>query len=137
MSSIDNIFDFVDSILNSDGVNLAFDKCSRVLSAVSYKSSVSPGTLIQLLLVLLAMGAMGMVYLSPHFKDVVLRVICIIYPVVKTLDTLEGDDPVLLKAWLSYWLVYALLRIARRVCKLDQSRLPYICFVEVAFFIWL
>ena len=104
---------------------------------MSYASSIDSFTLLQILVGLLAVGAVAMIYVNPRFKDFVLHLICVIYPFVQTLDTLEGDDPGLLKAWFSYWLVYAIVRVAKRVCKLDQSRLPYLCYVEICFFIWI
>ena len=82
-------------------------------------SSIDSVTILHILLGLLALGAVAMIYASPRFKEFVLRIICIVYPFVQTLDTLEGDDPGLLKAWFSYWLVYAFVRVIKRVCKLD------------------
>jgi hypothetical protein len=138
MSLIDAGFDLVDNILNGDGVNLLFTKGSRVVGAVSHASSIHTVTLIQMLLGLAVLGATLMVYVCPVFRRFIMMIICILYPVIQTLETLEGDDPGLLKAWFSYWIVYAFVRIVvMEVCKVDQSRLPYLCFVEIAFYIWL
>jgi hypothetical protein len=119
MSFIDGVFDLVDKVLEGDIVNFAFYKCSVVLNAVSRASSIHAITIIHILLALLLIGAVAMVYLRPHFKDFILRIVGVFYPVVQTLDALEGDDAGLLKTWFSYWLVFAFVRIAGRVCKVD------------------
>ena len=119
MSLIDSIFDVVDDMINGDPLNSAFRKLSGALSAVSYAISIDSVTILYILLGLLALGAVAMIYVSPRFKDFVLVILCIVYPLVQTLDTLEGNDPGLLKAWFSYWVVYAFVWVLKRVCKLD------------------
>lgn len=82
MSLIDGVFDVLDDILNGDTVNFIFHKCSSALSAVSYASSINSVTIMQILLGLLVVGAVAMIYVSPHFKEFVVRIVSIIYPII-------------------------------------------------------
>ena len=82
MSFIDRFFDVVDDAINGDALNVAFQRFSRALSRISYASSIDSVTILQILLGLLALGAVAMIYASPRFKDFVMHIICIVYPFV-------------------------------------------------------
>jgi hypothetical protein len=63
-------------------------------------------------------------------------VVSIFYPLLQTLDALESNDPVLLKAWFSYWVVVAVVWVLDRYHNL-QYNLPHVCFGKICFYVCL
>ena len=75
------------------------------------------------------------VYLQGY--NIVLALVTCVYPMWKSILTIEDDDEEETNTWLCYWTVYGIVQIVELFLGFILSYVPYYSIIRLAFFIYL
>ena len=73
------------------------------------------------------------------FKSLISNIVGITFPIIKSLEALETNDPKILKVWLAYWVIFSMFSIFVRFAKkyFIAKIIPFYFFIKISLLIWL